>query len=487
MTKVTIPAGPAQPLDPDRVAVLVRDALLAAARELRSARVESSDRHIYRRLPSPQVGWQGVALPAPNYRKSIWDVRAPAAACTEARALIDYVWDAGALPKTLTQDGEGVPGKEAWSDFTWVDLVQAPFLYLCALSATRRLSETGTYDPWHIDPAETEAAARDVAQTTCLERRSVRALCPIVWAHIPDGLSATLRPGVALRDWSLDEKCLFLTRYHQEYVDDDPSTWASGGLIEINLEGLPADKGADDMVVHAVTAELDLVKWALMVTANSAVTLGEGGIVLRSPAGWKGPTIRRQDTTMPRNGARSSLVLDERIARDTSTLLDQAQKLISVAPELKSILWFLGRSHTSATSRDSLLEAAIGLEALLVPDAGESTYKFRLHGAALLSSVIEEDVDGDLKRIYELRSKAAHGTAREEEDFERLAPRARYYLAKAIVATVQLTETGEYRLDETKGDLGKATKALVRRRCLLPQPQPPSNPALNPTGLRPAG
>ncbi len=401
--------------------------------------------------------------------------------------LIDYLWDTGALPKKISQDGEGVPGKEAWADFTWTDLVQVPLLYLCSLSATRQLADSGTYAPWEVDPADAEAAALDVARTVCSERRSVKALCPLSLAHVPDNLSVTLRPGVALRSWSLDERCLFLTRYHHEYVDDDPSTWASPGLLEINLEGVLATAAADGTAIQAVTREIDFVKWALMIAANSVLTFGEGGVILRSPSGWKGPTIRRQDTTTFRNGARSIIRLDESVVREASKLLQRVDKLMSVAPELESIMWLLGRSHTSPTARDSLLEAAIGLESLLVPDPGESTYKFCLHGATLLSSRLEEEVDSDLKRIYELRSRAAHGTAREQQDFERLAPRARSLLAETIMADVELLESGELRPDETKGDLAKAAKALVKRRCLQVREVPPSNPALNPTGLRPAG
>jgi hypothetical protein len=283
----------------------------------------------------------------------------------------------------------------------------------------------------------------------------------------PD-LSVSLAPGIAVRGWSCDERCLFLTRYGHEYVGNDPATWASSGLLEIDLDSLPSADDQAETTVRAVTDALDLIKWALMTAADSTTAFMEAGVVLRSPSGWKGPTIRRQDSIVW-NRPRHGFNIKPEYATRASELILRARKLMQWTSELAGILWFLGRAHNSATARDSLLEAAIGLESILVAHSGESTYKFRLHGSALLASAVNGDVDAELKRIYELRSRAAHGTDREEEDYRRLAPRARYLLAKAIVATIELSEAGELDLQEAKGDLGKATTSLVRKRCLIPR------------------
>jgi hypothetical protein len=477
MSEVTIPSGPPRPLDSDKLANLLREALLATARELRGKPVEETEWLIYRKSERPQVLWEGVNLPAPLYRKSIWNIRASAAQCPEAKAFTDYLWDAGALPHTISTAGDGIPGQESWADFVWVEQVQAPFLHLCARSATKRLSEASTYEPWHVEPEEIETAAQDGAQAICLGRRSVTVLCPL-WIFVPvENLAVTLGPGIHLRKWTIEERCLFLTRYHQEYLEADPSTWASGALLEVHLRQVAQDR---ESIVRAAISSLDLVKWALSAAADSSVAIGEGGVILRSPSGAIWPTIRRQDV---RGG--HSLLVDGMVTERASHLISGAQSLMSVAPALESILWFLGRSHTAATSRDSLLEAAIGMESLLVSARGELTHQFRLHGAALLSSTVKEDVDAELNQIYKLRSQAAHGTAGEKDDFVRLAPRCRFLLSQAMVAALNLVETGELRPDQTKGDLGKAVGNLVRKRCLVPLATSSSSPTTKPPNTDP--
>lgn len=174
------------------------------------------------------------------------------------------------------------------------------------------------------------------------------------------------------------------------------------------------------------------------------------------------------------------MTLDEQLAQSTADWLVRIDSLGKATPDLKAILWFFGRSHLASAARDSLLDAAIGLESLLIPDPGESTYKFRLHGAALLSAVIQGDLDDDLKGIYDLRSRAAHGTAR-DRDFERLAPRSRQMLAQAIAAAIQLFEGGELAPDANGGDIAKAIKGLVKKRaCRVGESSP--NQALQADG-----
>lgn len=466
MAEVTLPPGPRKTLDVERLEGLLLEALVAAARDLKGAAVEEHDQLVYRKSPEPD-SWHGDYLSGPNYRKSIWDARSLAKTSAEAKALTGYLWDSAALQKRISQDGDGVPSRDSWEDFTWTELIQAPFLYLCALSATRSLSEEGFYTAWHIDHEEARAAAKDVAGATCSGSRFVRALSPLL-IHLPDGFSATLAPGVVLRAWSIDERCLFLTRYHQEYLDDDATTWARGGILQIDFV---ASTVTDDAVARSVTGQMDLVKWALAAARKSEMTFGEGGIILRSPSGWRGSTIRRQDNVVSGNKSWRLLSLDEHVASRAADLLLRVKSLGTAAPELQSIVWFFGRSHVASTSRDSLLDAAVGLESLLIPDPGESTYKFRLHGAALLSAVVEGDIDDDLKRIYELRSRAAHGTKHDEQDFERLAPRCRQLLAQAIVAAIQLVENGELTPADTGGDIAKALRDLVRRRvCRAGEP-----------------
>jgi hypothetical protein len=78
----------------------------------------------------------------------------------------------------------------------------------------------------------------------------------------------------------------------------------------------------------------------------------------------------------------------------------------------------------------------MGLDALLVPGGGEAKYRFCLHGATLLSNI---GLDGEesyqtLKKLYELRSQAAHG--RVSSEIEKFAPKSRKILALTLKVIV---------------------------------------------------
>ena len=73
----------------------------------------------------------------------------------------------------------------------------------------------------------------------------------------------------------------------------------------------------------------------------------------------------------------------------------------------------LGLSRLRMRAEDALLDAAIGLEALLLPGVStELGYRFRLH-YALLGSAPSQRVKRweKAKVVYEIRSKVAHGAA----------------------------------------------------------------------------
>jgi hypothetical protein len=95
------------------------------------------------------------------------------------------------------------------------------------------------------------------------------------------------------------------------------------------------------------------------------------------------------------------------------------------------------------------------LESLLVPGPGEATYRFALHGTAVLSG--DQKVHDDLSGLYRLRSSAAHaGTS---SDFSGMAPQARQLLAQVILAIVDLIEAKAIRATT---HMGKAVQAWIR-------------------------
>ena len=124
---------------------------------------------------------------------------------------------------------------------------------------------------------------------------------------------------------------------------------------------------------------------------------------------------------------------------------------------LDRALWLLGRAYNAALPRDVLLDAVVGLESLLVPGPGEAAYRFALHGTAILAA--DHKVHDDLRKIYHLRSSAAHaGTA---DDFSSLAPRARQLLAHVVFAIVDLIDTKAMVIKGT-APVGKAVQTWVQ-------------------------
>src|SRR5207237_791197 len=130
---------------------------------------------------------------------------------------------------------------------------------------------------------------------------------------------------------------------------------------------------------------------------------------------------------------------------------------------LWDVLWHFGRSCVASLERDVLLEAVIGLDALLVPGSGESTYRFSLHGAVLIGAGTGRgtQVKAELQDLYNARSGAAHGDRRGANSKAR---RARQVLAQAIERTAALILDGK--LDMSK-KLPHAIQQYVIERATL--------------------
>jgi hypothetical protein len=414
----------------------------------------------------------------PAYRKStdLWTAGDRIQRLPEARALLDYLWSRNALVMTLTADGDAEPTFEGWASFVWVDLVREPLLYLCALAATRDLSERGEHVPWRVDDADLSRAVDDLVVLLCHRLRTFEALCPVVNASV-NGLSFDIGNDIAVFSWTPAEHALFLTRYESEYLDDDLSLWGRGALVRMRAS-VPAE--ADDWGLatsHAATAGrdalagtvvadiLDRLKWATILVSGGVV-MEEGPVIVRTPSGGRIRTLRRGDTIF-RTRSYQSPIFDDSTASQIRRELDDLQALAKQSSTAGETIWALGRACTAQLSRDVLLEAAIGLERLLLPrGAGESTYKFRLHGLAILREPSADVLDRELKEIYGLRSRAAHGSGKNDDTFDVLGPRARKLLALALQQAAALFKSGELDVASTGGHIGEAIAAVVRARVL---------------------
>jgi hypothetical protein len=459
MVSLLMPSGPELPLEERILVGLIRNALLAAVRDLRGVTPAASTRTVCRPIPN---GWGGVTLPCPNYlSRQVWDAISTVWNSAESVQLTDYLWARGALKKYLSKDGEGVPDKTSWARFAWGELVHTPLLELLNVALVTELTETGAFTPWRIHEDDVLLAARDIARRLCKSGRHVLAMCPIIGLHFEDDCDRfESEPGISICEMTEDRQRLLLSRFEAEFVEEDMSSWAAKGLFEANCVSPWIE---NDDPGEFIASALDRLKWSTMLTFGAILPIEEGPVILRGPAGWRGRTLRRSDIVV---GTRSlpHFQLTNETSKQITSRIDALRKAQKSTAELDQAVWHFGRACNASLARDILMDSTIGLELLLVPDPGETTYKLSLHGLALLGGAEGDAVADELIEIYGLRSRAAHGSASSKSKFRHMAPRARQLLANAIWAIAVRINDGSLDVSITKGDIGKAVKAFVFRR-----------------------
>jgi len=298
----------------------------------------------------------------------------------------------------------------------------------------------------------------------------VTATCPVRACRFPDDAEEfELEPGVFLEPWrGGPNQTVFLTRFHGEYVADDDVLWDAHAALRMRLK-LPTNVDA----IASVGAVLDRFLWATTIAGKSGKAASLGSAVLRSatrhvrtvihrpPAPWLTSTVKPLGWSEFRT--MQGIHPDVRFLQRTKELLAVLRGASSVKADLDAGIWAFGRSCSAQSARDVLLEAAIGLERLLVSEGrGDFSYKFRLHGAALLPE--EPTAFDDLNRVYDLRSKAAHGAvAKNPSSFEEMAPRARFLLARTIESIAVLLASGELVIAKDQ-NAAAAIATLVQKR-----------------------
>lgn len=462
MASITYPGMPLLPLDQARLQELISNALNAAIRELKGIDVQGRRLEIFRPTNN---GFTTYDLPAPDYRsKAVWDHIPLVCAVRESRELTDYLWSHGACEKTLTRDDAAVPPREAWERFVWGDLLHMPLEEILVRSAAESLVNDGAFTPWRVDEELVHEVSADIADTLCTGGRLIYAWCPLMWFQLEAAAAdLELEPGVRIYRRQPARQCLFLTRYGREYIHDDYSHLMGDAMLEIKRR---IGDASPNEVATSIADTLDRVKWALMIAVKSTEPIEEAPVVMRGPTGWRVRTLRRGQGFIGDSNERGKQYT-KAIGEESASLLRLLERVQQKTGEIRSALWLFGRSCTASLARDVLLDAAVGLEMLLVPSAGDTGYRFTVHGLAIIEDEEPKTLEADLKKIYNLRSKAAHGTPREsEKDFVSMAPRARVLLAKAIRASARLIDSGELNIDPTKGDIGKAVEQLVKHRVV---------------------
>jgi hypothetical protein len=288
---------------------------------------------------------------------------------------------------------------------------------------------------------------------------------------VSPGACGELGEGVTLCSYSPHEEATYLTIANELLHSEDIRPrmfFRDEGILEIkstiSLLVCPDEhppRTLDQRIRESVSDTLSLAKWALMLAIERPVPLVERAVTYLDVPGDL-ETLSGHFRRDYANGGTPYDLTADNMAR-ARELFVRARAIVPHSPGLRQVLWFWDRSCLATLERDGLLEAMIGLDGLLVPNPGESRYRFGLHGASLLADTPDqmESIAKALRGLYNERSSAAHGgiggpgTSRLE---------ALGFLGKAINAVVILTERGVL---DPKQPIAKQIERLVLRRCVL--------------------
>jgi hypothetical protein len=276
---------------------------------------------------------------------------------------------------------------------------------------------------------------------------------------------------VYLKTYTPVERCIFLSKYSNDYLWDDFNSPLSCDLIA-EMEYAFDDGVSGKDVIESTANDLDLVKLSIFILNKQTEPIDEGTCILN--------IIGRDFNDIERRIRRSN----ERIFRasgypNEDLLTNDLPRLVNIISvlekqrngygDIKDAIWHFGRACLTPLPRDILLESVIGLDGLLVPGGGDSSYRFKLHGAVLLSNDSEKTLElyKKLGKIYDMRSGAAHGESRGESLGN--ARDARMYLSRAIFKISELCDKGKLPCKEKEEtlDMAKSLQRLIISKSSL--------------------
>lgn len=468
----TLPQGEPKGLDPLVFAALLRDAMKTYLEIISRSELRILSREVFQPLDR---GIRTVDIPFPLYGKWEWEKLKPELGLPAFRNLLDYIWNQGELVQSLRGPD---PDRGGWEAFVLMGLVNVAVARALDNAAIDEAIDTGTITHWRLPESYLEAEVRDQVVKCCQREHRYSAKCPVGYLDMEAGTRIELGNGVTLASYTAREIVGHLTRIRASIWSHDLLSsqvmFGNATMLEVvgSYEPLPKKgsrpKTFDNFVEEEIANRIDLIKWAVGSALGQGVILKEGAIAYDLlatdiPRPTMSRTFKRQDST---DGAVYNLQ-DNQV--DTlRLLLDKAFRLRCISRDLQQSFFYWGRCALAMLDRDQLLDAAIGLEGLLVPYPGESTYRFGLHGTALLARFADtpERCNKDLKEIYRKRSSAAHGSPSEglvEADM------ARRYLGNAVLALIELHDAGVIQLSSK---VSTQIEALVLRSAPISLSRP---------------
>jgi hypothetical protein len=429
MNKVTIilPPGDEKALNCTKISELIRKTIYRTLNDLKKISPPKILVGVYQ-LEGESIQCNEVQLK--NYRdESIWKQISKIWHSEEAIKLTDYIWDHGALKQTITGPK---PEKIDWARIIFANLIHHPLLVALETTQRERLIDFRKVEAWEVNKNKIEKAIVDVVNFYCYEKQNVSALCPLSRLNLPSGELIELVPDIKLRGMTTRDICLLLSRHSHEYHWEDFKQPAIvRNIAEIDF---PIKTKIRHDINAMVQDRLDLLKWALLVALDADKPVSEGTCIIKGGLDARMGIFRRDDNFG------TDYKIDEAIIKQCRNYIQNFRQIVGkFSHDIKSALWHFGRACVANQPRDILLESAIGLDLLFVPsEPGDSRYRFCLHGSAILASNPSDGdkVFNDLKKIYDNRSKAAHG--HKIKEIENLAILARKKLAESILRIINL-------------------------------------------------
>jgi hypothetical protein len=418
-----LPLGNEHDLDCQVVEKLIRAAIRRTLDDLASI---AAPHRLARTIHDSDGGATVEEVAVPSYRDPVvWERINNIWRCPETLALTDYIWDQGALKKTIS----GLdPSRDDWARFVYGDLVHNPLLVALEESLREDLVDGGVIKAWRVAPEKLEQCIGDVVSLYCQHNQLVIAYCPISGLALSAEGSFSVAPDIRLSRWSSRSVRIFMSRWAQEFLwDDFKAPYIHETIAEIQFS-IGFGKGVtSENVVRQVQDRMDLLKWSLFIALGRDKPVAEGSCVLRGRLDVRMGRFRRDENLGPAN-----TVIDQGIVDRCADLIRQFKDSAAHAQNLNGALWFFGRACVATLPRDILLESVMGMDLLVGLPRGDSRYRFCLHGAAVLAANPTEGVElfDTLQRVYDARSAGAHGHAARE--VERLGRNARTLLSRMI-------------------------------------------------------
>lgn len=397
-------------------------------------------------------GSEGVYVAFPNYWSApVWEAFKVAFDAGAAQPLTDYLWQCGMPRMTLTGPD---PDAHSWARFVAYQYIAQPIRYLL-VDRSITLAVDGK-EPWpaKLDPEAVREFALRAARDICTRTKRVRA-----WYVQPslrlDQIDSVELPGnMSILSWTPRERCLFQTRYGSVIEwDDMPLYLFSDHVCTISLE-VPEEESLDAIRTR-VADILNLHRLCLALEDRRQWEASEGPVVIMVEQSVFPPVL----TKLARDQRNSwpQIQIDQAIAERWATT---ARNLLQYERVFRHSIWRFGRACTASLAQDRLVEAVIGMEALLLTGPGEARFRFGVLGTTMLQPPSDEarTLFRELQELYGLRSGSVHGQHRGNEEQSR---RAVELLVDLIDRFLGMASRGLLGPGETPAE--KAQEILLRR------------------------